>query len=47
MNSTAKVPLDTKKEEFRKYLEKAGVLDLLTKSLVSLYEVRKPAKKYE
>ena len=24
---------------FRKYLEKAGVLDLLTKSLVQLYEV--------
>ena len=37
--NTAKVPLDTKKEEFRKYLEKAGVLELLTKSLVQLYEV--------
>merc|ERR1712025_1033688 len=29
---------DAKKEEFKKYLEKAGVLELLTKSLVSLYE---------
>merc|ERR1719365_463211 len=33
-----KVPQDTKKEEFKKYLDKAGVLDLLTKSLVQLYE---------
>jgi capsule polysaccharide export protein KpsE/RkpR len=31
-------PGDSKKEEFRKYLEKAGVLDALTKTLVSLYE---------
>ena len=31
-------PADSKKEEFRKYLEKAGVLDALTKTLVSLYE---------
>ena len=31
-------PADSKKEEFRKYLEKAGVLDALTKSLVCLYE---------
>merc|ERR1719278_526885 len=29
---------DAKKDESRKYLEKAGVLELLTKSLVSLYE---------
>jgi len=29
---------DAKKDEFRKYLEKAGVLELLTKSLVQLYE---------
>ena len=29
---------DAKKEEFKKYLEKAGVLEVLTKSLVSLYE---------
>lgn len=27
-----------KKEEFRRYLEKAGVLDALTKVLVGLYE---------
>jgi len=35
---TTKVPQDQKKEEFRKYLEKAGVLDLLTTNLVKLYE---------
>merc|ERR1711912_202055 len=29
---------DTKKEDFRKYLEKAGVIDALTKVLVRLYE---------
>lgn len=29
---------DSKKEEFRKYLEKAGVLELLTRALVGLYE---------
>ncbi|EDV20521.1 C-Myc-binding protein [Trichoplax sp. H2] len=29
---------DSKREEFRKYLEKAGVLDCLTKVLVTLYE---------
>uniref|UniRef100_A0A0B6Z8Q5 c-Myc-binding protein n=1 Tax=Arion vulgaris TaxID=1028688 RepID=A0A0B6Z8Q5_9EUPU len=29
---------DSKREEFRKYLEKAGVLDILTKVLVVLYE---------
>merc|ERR1712110_858407 len=29
---------DSKKEEFRKYLEKAGVIDALTKVLVRLYE---------
>merc|ERR1712181_158295 len=29
---------DAKKDEVRKYLEKAGVLELLTKSLVQLYE---------
>jgi hypothetical protein len=28
----------SKKEEFRKYLEKTGVLDALTKTLVGLYE---------
>ncbi|THD24125.1 C-Myc-binding protein [Fasciola hepatica] len=31
-------PGDSKREEFRKYLEKAGVLDTLTKVLVGLYE---------
>ncbi|KAK1127402.1 hypothetical protein QLX08_003901 [Tetragonisca angustula] len=31
-------PPDSKKEEFRKYLERAGVMDALTKVLVSLYE---------
>jgi len=34
----SKMTQDAKKDEFRKYLEKAGVLELLTKSLVSLYE---------
>ena len=29
---------DAKKEEFRKYLEKSGVIDALTKVLVGLYE---------
>jgi len=29
---------DSKREEYRKYLEKAGVLDALTKVLVGLYE---------
>ena len=37
--SSAKSTQDAKKDEFRKYLEKAGVLELLTKSLVQLYEV--------
>ena len=36
---SAKMSQDAKKDEFRKYLEKAGVLELLTKSLVQLYEV--------
>ncbi|KOC66933.1 C-Myc-binding protein, partial [Habropoda laboriosa] len=31
-------PPDSKREEFRKYLERAGVMDALTKVLVSLYE---------
>lgn len=30
--------IDSKREEFRKYLERAGVMDALTKVLVSLYE---------
>ncbi|KAI9222416.1 hypothetical protein BC828DRAFT_378525 [Blastocladiella britannica] len=29
---------DTKKEDFRKYLERAGIVDALTKVLVGLYE---------
>lgn len=29
---------DSRKEEFRKYLEKSGVIDALTKVLVGLYE---------
>ena len=29
---------EQKKEEFRKYLERAGVIDQLTKVLVGLYE---------
>ena len=37
MSSTYKA-VDSKKEEFRKYLEKTGVLDTLTNVLVSLYE---------
>ena len=32
--SSAKSTQDAKKDEFRKYLEKAGVLELLTKSFV-------------
>lgn len=31
-------PADSKREEFRKYLEKAGVIDSMTKVLVGLYE---------
>jgi len=30
---------DAKKEEFQRYLEKAGVLDNITKVLVGLYEL--------
>jgi len=29
---------DSRREEFRKYLEKAGVMDVLTRVLVGLYE---------
>ena len=36
---TSKMSQEAKKDEFRKYLDKAGVLELLTKSLVQLYEV--------
>jgi len=31
--------VEQKKEEFQKYLEKSGVIDILTKVLVGLYEV--------
>lgn len=31
-------PVDSKKEEFRKYLEKSGVFERLTIALVSLFE---------
>lgn len=30
--------IESKKEEFRKYLEQGGVIDALTKALVGLYE---------
>ena len=33
---STKMSADAKKDEFRKYLEKAGVLELLTKSLVQV-----------
>ena len=36
---TTKMSQEAKKDEFRKYLDKAGALELLTKSLVQLYEV--------
>ena len=39
LTMTANLSQDAKKDEIRKYLEKAGVLELLTKSLVQLYEV--------
>jgi hypothetical protein len=31
-------PGDSKREDFRKYLEKSGVLDAFRKTLVELYE---------
>ena len=31
-------PSDFKKEEFRKYLDKTGVMEQITKLLVGLYE---------
>ena len=36
----SKMTQDAKKDEFRKYLEKAGVLELLTKSLVQVSSVK-------
>nr|QZL12171.1 c-Myc binding protein [Rhagovelia obesa] len=35
---TAYRPIDSKREEFRKYLERCGVMDALTRVLVMLYE---------
>ncbi|XP_011147279.1 c-Myc-binding protein [Harpegnathos saltator] len=32
------MPIDIKREEFRKYLERSGVIEGLTKVLVMLYE---------
>merc|ERR1712168_1360118 len=37
-------PVDSKREEFRKYLETNGVVDALTKVLVSLYEEPEKAR---
>jgi len=38
---------ESKKEEYRRYLEKSGVIDALTKVLVGLYEETVCIKKYE
>nr|VCV25294.1 c-Myc binding protein [Gerris buenoi] len=35
---TAYRPIDSKREEFRKYLERCGVMDAFTRVLVMLYE---------
>ncbi|XP_034253139.1 c-Myc-binding protein [Thrips palmi] len=35
---TAYRPVDSKREEYRKYLERAGIMESLTRVLVSLYE---------
>ena len=44
LNSSSFQSPDTKKEEFRRYLERSGVIDALTKVLVGLYEEpEKPA----
>nr|CAD7392691.1 unnamed protein product [Timema cristinae] len=41
-------PIDSKREEFRKYLERAGVMEALTKVLVGLYEeAEKPTNALE
>ncbi|XP_065169512.1 c-Myc-binding protein homolog [Atheta coriaria] len=37
-NNTSYKPNEGKREEFRRYLEKTGVMDALTKVLVLLYE---------
>ena len=47
-NSAAFDQPDSKKEEFRKYLERAGVIDALTRVLVGLYdEPEKPTNALE
>ena len=38
ISSVSQQTPESKKEEFRKYLEKSGVIDALTKVLVGLYE---------
>ncbi|KAL1419053.1 hypothetical protein MTO96_005170 [Rhipicephalus appendiculatus] len=38
-------PVDSKKEEFRKYMEKSGLLERLTLALVSLFEEQGKARK--
>jgi len=38
---------ESKKEEYRRYLEKSGVIDALTKVLVGLYEETVCILKYE
>jgi len=38
MSTKNTVQIDARREEFRKYLEKEGVLESLTKALVALYE---------
>ena len=38
MSNTQGKTIETKKDEFRTYLEKSGVVDSLTRVLVSLYE---------
>nr|CAD7256071.1 unnamed protein product [Timema shepardi] len=46
--TTAYKPIDSKREEFRKYLERAGVMEALTKVLVGLYEeAEKPTNALE
>lgn len=42
MSGSRSAQLESKREEFRKYLENEGVLEYLTKSLVSLYEADRP-----
>jgi len=38
MSAKSTAQIDAKREEFRKYLEKEGILESLTKTLVALYE---------